>query len=122
MLSEKVLEIERQVESLDEDAPKSLIKRLIQVYDNTIQHYANLNDTQMKKDLSKRLQSVLNRPYVKDIMHVSSPRNKTINLADHDISEIQFQRFAQNTQVLRELNRNKIKATKIIQADLKTQH
>lgn len=115
-----MLEIERQVESLDEDAPKSLIKRLIQVYDNTIQHYANLNDTQMKKDLSKRLQSLLNRPYVKDIMHVNSPRNKTIKIADHDISEIQFQRFAQNTLVLRELNRNKMKAAKIIQANLQT--
>lgn len=65
---ERVLDYERQIESLKDRCPESLIQGLTNLYGQAIEYHAFKDNQQKCLELQMRMQSILVRPYVLDCL------------------------------------------------------
>lgn len=65
---DKVLEIERQIDEMQQNTPHDLLQTLMALYSDAIEYYGANDDHEMCIDLNMRMQSVLVRPYILDCL------------------------------------------------------
>ena len=65
---ERVLDYERQIDTLKHKTPEHLLKSLTNLYSDAIEYHGYLDNSQKCQELQMRMQSILVRPYVLDCL------------------------------------------------------
>ena len=65
---ERVLEYERQIDTLKHECPEAILKALTNLYSDAIEYHGYLENTQKCGELQMRMQSVLVKPHVLDCL------------------------------------------------------
>ena len=66
---QRVLELEREIERLQEKTPEPLLKGLMTLYSEAIEYFGYIDEVERCGELQMRMQSILVRPYVLECLN-----------------------------------------------------
>lgn len=73
---ERLLDYERQIETLKHKCPEPLLKKLTNLYSDAIEYHGYMDNHQKCLELQMRMQDILVRPYILDCLSRFEQENK----------------------------------------------